>query len=161
FFGACRPPGRLNAANHVAKTIKRFPSTNATYFHVVGLRVRRPGRIRCGQADNEKRVLGTLRGLGQSLREAKLRLEPPGRKSGSIMKLARVSDPLIDHDEARTVEIHEFAQRVAGTGCLLVIGGDTRKCLLRLRNSACRESKLPSEFAPQRAHDGSVRLLDR
>ena len=149
-FGARRAPGRFDAADHVAQTVQRFAAALAADFDIVGAGMRRSGGVGGRQADHQQTVAGQFGRLGQGLGKAELGLEAAGGQIALVVKLARIGDPFIDEDQAGAVFLEQLAQRVAGTGGLVVVGGDTRIGGLA--------PQLPGQLAPQRAHHRAVAL---
>ncbi len=149
-LGAGWPPRGLDAADDVAETVERLPTALPPDFHVIGLRVRRGGGVRRREADHEQAVVDRLRRFGEHLGEGELRLEATRRQVALVMELARVGDPLVDQDQAWPVLGQELAQRVAGTGCTLVIRGDA--------GVPGGTPQLPGQLTPQRPHERPVRL---
>ena len=66
------------------------------------------------------------------------------------MELPCIGYPLVDQNEAWPVLVEEFAQNVAGTRSLLVVGTDAIKSLL--------PAELPGELTPKSADHRAVRL---
>src|SRR5581483_2835112 len=97
-----------------------------------------------------------LRGLGrlaECLGKRELRLETSGRQVGCAMKLPGIGNPFVDEDQARSVLVEQFLERVAGIGGALIILLDK---LVRFLTA-----KLPRDLTPKGANHGAVRFLVR
>ena len=93
FLRAGRPPGRFDPPDDVPKPVERLPAARAADLDVVGLGVKRAGRIRRRQADHEQAVRGEPRRFGQRLREGELRLEGAGRRVALVVQTAARRPP--------------------------------------------------------------------
>ena len=153
FLGAGRPPRRLDAPDDVAQPVERLAPALAAHLDVIREGVRRTTSVRRGEADHQQAVAGQLRRFGQRLRERELRLEAACGQIALVVELARIGDPLVDQDQARTEVDEELPQRVAGARRALVVRGEP--------GIGFPAAQLPGELAPQRPHDGAAVLRHR
>ena len=79
-----------------------------------------------GRLITSRQLLRQLRRFGQRLSEGEVCLETACGQIALVMKLARIGNPFIDQDQARSILVEQFAQNVAGAGGLFVVGLDTR-----------------------------------
>ena len=152
FLGACRPPRGFDPGDDIAQPFQRLAPAQAAHFGIVRLGVRRTlaGRVGRRQGHYQQTVFRGLHGFRERLGECELGLEAAGWQIALVVQLARVGDPFIDQNEARAVGLQQFAQRVARIGGVLVVGADALECRFA--------AQLVSQFAPQRAYGGAVRL---
>src|SRR5213080_958135 len=98
FLRACRRPRRLQPPDHVAQARQRRAPTLAANLDVVSHRVRRAGRVRGGEANDDQALLRGLRSFSKRLREGKMSLEAAPGQVALIVQLAGVRDPLINEN---------------------------------------------------------------
>jgi hypothetical protein len=104
-----------------------------------------------GDGDDEQRAGNGLDDFGQRLGEGELSVERARGKVFAPPQLARVSDPFVDKDQARSMRSDEVAEHVARVGPGGVGGGDQVVGLA--------PAELPGHLPPQGADLGPVRFL--
>ena len=157
--GAGRTPGRIDAADHVAKPGQGLTPAHASDLDIVGLSVV-AGPVGRGQADDEEAVGREFGRLGEGLGEGELGLEGAGGQVAFVVQLAGVGDILVDQDQGRAVVCQQLTEGVAGVGGVLVVGAHAFVGSARFAVAASGMAQLPGKLAPQSAHLGAVRLGD-
>ena len=100
-----------------------------------------------------KQLFASFAELGQNLGESELSFESARWQVGLIVELACVGNPLVNQNQAWPIFDEQLAQDIARARRLLIVGLDPRKRLLA--------SKLPGQFAPERAYDRAIRLRSK
>ena len=148
FFGAGRAPYRRHAAYGAAQSVQRRSAPHPAHLDVVRLGVGRTSRVRRREGYDKQATVREFGGFRKRLRKRELGFEIAAGQVVLVVELARIRDPFVDQHDAWAVCVEQFAEPIPGIGGVFVVGPDAFVGFLA--------AQLPGQFAPQRAHHGSV-----